>query len=71
VCQFAVSRTGVAIVGNKANVFDHAIFDSQIFDSIELIGDGHTAKRNQITHRDQAGGWQQQCGAVRQNVINE
>jgi hypothetical protein len=34
-----VSQTGVAIVGNNANVFDNDIFDSQIFDGIELIGD--------------------------------
>jgi pectin methylesterase-like acyl-CoA thioesterase len=50
-----VSQTGVAIVGNNANVFDNDIFDSRIFDGIELIGDDNTAQRNQITHSDQAG----------------
>jgi len=51
----SASQTGVAIVGNNANVFDNDIFDSQIFDGIELIGDDNTAQRNQITHSDQAG----------------
>ena len=67
-----VSQTGVAIVGNNANVFDNDIFDSQIFDGIELIGDDNTAHRNQITHSDQAGVLLAGSGnVVRQNVINE
>jgi nitrous oxidase accessory protein NosD len=67
-----VSQTGVAIVGNNANVFDNDIFDSQIFDGIELIGDDNTAQRNQITHSDQAGVLVAgSSNVVRQNVINE
>lgn len=67
-----VSQTGVAIVGNNANVFDNDIFDSQIFDGIELIGDDNTAQRNQITHSDQAGVLVAgNSNVVRQNVINE
>jgi len=68
----SASQTGVAIVGNNANVFDNDIFDSQIFDGIELIGDDNTAQRNQITHSDQAGVLVAGSGnVVRQNVINE
>src|SRR5262249_54167005 len=67
-----VSQTGVAIVGNNANVFDNDIFDSQVFDGIELIGDGNTAERNQITHSDQSGVLVAgNSNVVRQNVINE
>jgi len=67
-----VSQTGVAIVGNSANVFDNDIFDSQIFDGIELIGNDNTAQRNQITHSDQAGVLVDgNSNVVRQNVINE
>jgi Periplasmic copper-binding protein (NosD) len=67
-----VSQTGVAIVGDNANVFDNDIFDSQIFDGIELIGDNNTAQRNQITHSDQAGVMiAGSSNVVRNNVINE
>ena len=67
-----VAQTGVAIVGNNAKVFDNDIFDSQVFDGVELIGDDNTAERNHITHSDQAGvviaG---NSNVVRLNVINE
>ncbi len=67
-----VAQTGVAIVGNNANVFDNDIFDSQVFDGVELIGDDNTAQRNQITHSDQAGVLLAgNSNVVRQNVINE
>ena len=67
-----VSQTGVAIVGNNANVFDNEIFDSQIFDGVELIGDDNTVQRNRITHSDQAGVLVAgNSNVVRQNVINE
>jgi nitrous oxidase accessory protein NosD len=67
-----VAQTGVAIVGNNASVFDNQIFASQVFDGVELIGDGNTAERNQITHSDQAGVLVAGNGnVVRQNVINE
>ena len=67
-----VSQTGVGIVGNGANVFDNDIFNSQVFDGVELIGDHNTAQRNHITQSDQAavlvGG---NGNIVRDNVINE
>jgi len=67
-----VAQTGVAIVGNNASVFDNQIFASQVFDGVELIGDGNTAERNRITHSDQAGVLVAGNGnVVRQNVINE
>jgi hypothetical protein len=57
-----VSQTGVAIVGNGANVFDNVIFNSQVFDGVELIGDHNTTQRNHITQSPsgRAGGGQRQ-----------
>jgi hypothetical protein len=67
-----VAQTGVAIVGNNAKVFDNQIYDSQIFDGIELIGNGNTAERNAISHSDQAGAFVAgNSNVVRDNVINE
>jgi len=67
-----VSQTAVAIVGNGANVFDNDIFDSHIFDGVELIGDHNTAQRNHITQSDQAAVLVAgNSNIVRDNVINE
>jgi hypothetical protein len=67
-----VSQTGVVIVGNNANVFDNDIYDSQIFDGVELIGDHNTAQRNHITHSDQAAVLVAgNSNIVRDNVTNE
>ena len=70
--MIGVSQTGVAIVGNGANVFDNDIFDSHIFDGVELIGDHNTAQRNHITQSDQAAVLVAgNSNIVRDNVINE
>jgi hypothetical protein len=67
-----VAQTGVAIVGDSANVFDNAIYDSQIFDGVELIGDHNTAQRNHITNSDQAAVLVAgNSNIVRDNVTNE
>jgi len=67
-----VSQTGIAIVGDQGQIFDNDVFNSQIFDGVELIGNENTAERNHITHSDQAGvlivGNE---NIVRQNTINE
>ena len=67
-----VSQTGIAIVGDQGQIFDNDVFDSQIFDGVELIGNENKAERNHITHSDQAGvliaGNE---NSVRQNSINE
>jgi hypothetical protein len=70
--SIGVSQTGVVIVGNDANVFDNDIYDSQIFDGVELIGDHNTAQRNHMTHCDQAAVLVAgNSNIVRDNVTNE
>jgi nitrous oxidase accessory protein NosD len=67
-----VAQTGVAIVGNNAKVFDNQIYDSQIFDAVELIGNGNTAEQNTISHSDQAAVFVEgNSNVIRDNVINE
>ena len=67
-----VSQTGLAVVGNDSKAFDNEVYDSQIFDGVELIGNDNTAERNRIAHSDQAGVLVAgNSNVVRQNVINE
>jgi Periplasmic copper-binding protein (NosD) len=67
-----VSQTGLAIVGNDGKAFDNDIFDSQIFDGLQLIGNDNTAERNRIAHSDEAGVLVDgNSNVVRQNVVNE
>lgn len=67
-----VSQTGIVIVGNHAQILDNEVFDSQIFDGVDLIGNQNTAEQNRITHSDQAGALiSGNDNVVQQNTINE
>jgi len=67
-----VSQTGIVIVGNHAQILDNEVFDSQIFDGVDLIGNQNTAEQNRITHSDQAGVLiSGNDNVVQQNTINE
>jgi len=58
--------------GNNAKVFDNRIYDSQIFDAVELIGNDNTAERNTISHSDRAAVFAEgNSNVIRDNVINE
>ncbi len=50
-----VSQTGIAISADHAQVQGNHVFDSLIFDGVDLIGDDSVAKNNRITHSDRAG----------------
>jgi hypothetical protein len=67
-----VSQTGIAIAANHARVFGNKVFDSLIFNGVELIGNDNDVKRNQITHSDQAGAFiQGNNNVVVENQFNE
>ena len=67
-----VSQTGIAIAANHARVVGNHVFDSLIFDGVELIGNDNDVKRNEITHSDQAGVFVQgNDNVVVHNLINE
>jgi nitrous oxidase accessory protein NosD len=67
-----VSQTGIAISANDAQVQGNHIFDSLIFDGVELIGNDNNAKGNWITHSDRAGVFiQGNNNDVAKNRINE
>jgi nitrous oxidase accessory protein NosD len=67
-----VSQTGIAIAANHARVNGNQVFDSLIFDGVELMGNDNDARRNWITHSDRAGVFiQGNNNVVTQNRINE
>jgi nitrous oxidase accessory protein NosD len=67
-----VSQTGIDIVANHAHVADNQVFDTLIFDGIELKGNDNDARDNAITHSDQAGVFiKGNNNDVRRNRINE
>jgi len=67
-----VSQTGIAISANHAKVEGNHVFDSLIFDGVELIGNDNDARHNWITHSDQAGVFiQGDNNVVAENRINE
>jgi len=66
------SQTGIAISANHAQVEGNHVFDSLIFDGVELIGNDNDARHNWITHSDQAGVFiQGNNNVVAENRINE
>jgi nitrous oxidase accessory protein NosD len=70
--EAGVSQTGIAIVANHARAASNHVFDSLVFDGIELIGNDNEARHNRITHSDQAGVFiQGNNNVVAQNRINE
>jgi len=68
-----VSQTGIDIdIANHAKVSDNQVFDTLIFDGIELKGTDNDARDNSITHSDQAGVFiKGNNNDVRRNHINE
>ena len=67
-----VSQTGIDIVANHAQVADNQVFDTLIFDGIELKGNDNDARDNSITHSDRAGVFiMGNNNDVRRNRINE
>jgi nitrous oxidase accessory protein NosD len=67
-----VSQTGIDIVANHAQVADNQVFDTLIFDGIELKGNDNDARDNAITHSDRAGVFiMGNNNDVRRNRINE
>jgi nitrous oxidase accessory protein NosD len=67
-----VSQVGIDIVGNHAQVSENQVFDTLIFDGIELKGNDNDARDNSITHSNQAGVFiKGNNNDVRQNRINE
>jgi nitrous oxidase accessory protein NosD len=68
-----VSQTGIDIdIANHAHVADNQVFDTLIFDGIELKGNDNDARDNSITHSDQAGVFiKGNNNDVRRNRINE
>jgi len=49
------SQGGIFVQGNNGNVHDNTIFDSLVFDGIDLIGNGNAAENNTVTKSDEAG----------------
>ena len=67
-----VSQTGIAIVGNKANVLDNTVFDSLVFDGVLLQGNDNSATGNHITRSDRAAVViSGNSNTVQQEVIND
>jgi len=67
-----VSQTGIAISANHAQVKGNQVFDTLIFDGVELMGNDSEAKNNSITHSDRAGIFiQGNNNDVQKNRINE
>lgn len=67
-----ISQTGIAISANHARVQGNQVFDSLVFDGVELIGNGNDAKENWITNSDRAGVFiQGNNNDVEKNHINE
>jgi nitrous oxidase accessory protein NosD len=67
-----VSQTGIAISANHARVEGNHVFDSLVFDGVDLIGNDNDARDNRITHSDQAGVFiQGNNNVVTRNRINE
>jgi nitrous oxidase accessory protein NosD len=67
-----VSQTGIAISADHTQVRENHVFDSLIFDGVELMGNDNVAKDNWITHSDRAGVFiQGNRNDVEKNWINE
>lgn len=67
-----LSQTGIAISANHAKVRGNRVFESLIFDGVELIGNNSDARENWITHSDRAGVFiQGNKNNVENNKINE
>jgi pectin methylesterase-like acyl-CoA thioesterase len=67
-----VSQTGIAILANHARVTNNHVFDTQIFDGIQLFGNDNDAKNNDIVHSDEAGVFVQgNNNTITHNRINE
>ena len=66
------SQTGVAIAANSAHVDGNQVFDTLIFDGVELMGNSNDATGNSITHSDRAGIFiQGNNNNVTKNRVNE
>lgn len=67
-----LSQTGIAISANHARVQGNRVFDSLIFDGVELLGNDNVARDNGIAHSDRAGVFiQGNNNDVEKNRINE
>jgi parallel beta-helix repeat protein len=49
------SQGGILVQANNAKVHDNTVFDSLIFDGIDLIGNGNSADNNTVTKSDESG----------------
>lgn len=67
-----ISQTGIAISANHARVQGNHVFDSLVFDGVELLGNDNHANENWITHSDRAGVFiQGNNNYIENNHINE
>jgi parallel beta-helix repeat protein len=49
------SQGGILVQANNGKVHDNTVFDSLIFDGIDLLGNGSTAENNTVTKSDESG----------------
>ncbi len=67
-----LSQMGIAITANHAQVQGNRVFESLVFDGVDLTGNGNDARNNWITHSDRAGVFiQGNKNDVEMNKINE
>ena len=67
-----ISQIAIAIVANHAHVNNNVVFDSQIADGIDLVGNDSDGTNNQITNSSRAGVFVQgNSNDVESNTIDE
>ncbi len=49
------SQGGIFVQANNAKVHDNTVFDTLVFDGIDLIGNGNAAESNTVTKSDESG----------------
>ena len=66
------SQDSIYIQGNRATVAQNVIFDTDVFDGLNLVGNGNTARGNRIFNSDESGVFVQgNNNLVQNNFINE
>jgi nitrous oxidase accessory protein NosD len=67
-----ISQVGIAVLANHAQVTGNRVFDTQVFDGIQLVGNDNDAESNRIVHSDESGVFiQGNNNVVVQNTIDE
>ncbi len=49
------AQIGIAVVANNAQVQNNDVYDNQVFDGIDLVGNNNRASGNNVYHSDSAG----------------